>query len=457
MAINIDAEKKAYKCFITAGMTSAGACGLIGNLEAESDGFYSNRVEYLCIKRLKENGKAYTSESYTAAVDAGKISCEEFLHPIPGKQYGYGLAQWTSPGRKSGLYTRAKEAGKSIADEDVQFSYLLEELENNYSSVLKVLKTTNSIREASDVVLKKFEIPADTSESVCAGRAARGQRFYDTYIVERSEGAMDTKKIVAAVIEDAVGFAVGIATDNSHGYSQVVRSLYNIDNPKSFDCSSLVLTAFYYAFVKNGLSTQAEYLKKNCSYTGNMMNMVKCGFEVVATNQTAHAKMVRGDIELNVTHHTALALDANNIVHARSSEGTSDTKDGSGNEIRVQPWYLYSRGWTHRLRFTGTGIDFSGLTGSGNQQQEPEKKTDGGSGYMFTVGNVKNGSKGNDVKLLQRLLKSNGCKGADKKTLAIDGDAGTNTVYAIKTFQKKKGLQVDGIAGPATWKSILLR
>ncbi|MEI3521069.1 MAG: phage tail tip lysozyme [Anaerosacchariphilus sp.] len=60
--INIEAEKKAYKKFIAAGMTPAGACGLLGNLEAESDGFYPNRVEYLCIKRLKENGKSYTDE-----------------------------------------------------------------------------------------------------------------------------------------------------------------------------------------------------------------------------------------------------------------------------------------------------------------------------------------------------------------------------------------------------------
>ena len=44
MAINVDAEKRAYQRFIAAGMTPAGACGLIGNLEAESDGFYANRV-----------------------------------------------------------------------------------------------------------------------------------------------------------------------------------------------------------------------------------------------------------------------------------------------------------------------------------------------------------------------------------------------------------------------------
>ena len=90
MSINVEAEKRAYKKFRQAGMTAAGACGLIGNLEAESDGFYTNRVEYLCLKRLKEKGKVYTHATYTAAIDSGKISCEEFLHPLSGKQYGYG-------------------------------------------------------------------------------------------------------------------------------------------------------------------------------------------------------------------------------------------------------------------------------------------------------------------------------------------------------------------------------
>lgn len=182
MTVNVEAEKRAYLKFVAAGMTPEGACALIGHLEAESAGFYANRVEYLCIRRMKENGKTYTDETYTAAVDSGKISCEEFLHPLPGKQYGYGLAQWTSPARKSGLWSLAKQKGVSIANEDLQLEYLLFELSSSYSSVLKVLKSATSIREASDVVLKKFEVPADTSESVCAGRAARGQAFYDKYV-----------------------------------------------------------------------------------------------------------------------------------------------------------------------------------------------------------------------------------------------------------------------------------
>lgn len=170
--------------------------------------------------------------------------------------------------------------------------------------------------------------------------------------------------IIQNIINDAVSFAVGIANDNSHGYSQAVRSLYNITNPKSYDCSSLCCTAYYYAFLKNGLTEQANYLKANCSYTGNMLRMLNVGFEIVARNQTAHAQMQKGDLELNENYHVAMAIDRDNIVHARSSEGTTNTIDDSGNEIRTQKWYLYNinhGGWTHRLRFTGKGLNLSNV------------------------------------------------------------------------------------------------
>lgn len=183
--------------------------------------------------------------------------------------------------------------------------------------------------------------------------------------------------IVQNIINDAVSFAVGIANDNSHGYSQAVRSLYNITNPKSFDCSSLCCTAYYYAFLKNGLTEQANYLKAHCSYTGNMLNMTNVGFEIVARNQTAHAQMQKGDLELNVNYHVAMAIDKDNIVHARSSEGTTNTIDDSGNEIRTQPWVLYNPnhgGWTHRLRFTGKGLNLSNVNPYTNTTTSTYKK-----------------------------------------------------------------------------------
>lgn len=282
--------------------------------------------------------------------------------------------------------------------------------------------------------------------------------FYKDYAAEnKNEGETTVKKtktqIIQEIKDDAVEFAVNIANDNNHGYSQRIRSLYEINDPKSFDCSSLVCTAFYYAFLKNGLTTQARYLKEHCSYTGNMLEILNCGFEIVARNQTAHAQMQKGDIELNTTHHTALAIDKDNIVHARSSEGTTDTKDNSGNEIRTQPWYLYSHGWTHRLRFTGKGIDFTKLTTDTDTPIKPNTQT--GGKYMFEPKTVQLGSTGTSVLLLQEILVARGFKGKNGKVLDLDREAGDNTIYALKQYQKSRGLEVDGVCGSATWKDLI--
>ena len=291
--------------------------------------------------------------------------------------------------------------------------------------------------------------------------------FYKDYtatVKNENKGEDTVKKtksqIIQAVINDAVEFAVNIANDNAHGYSQRIRSLYEINDPKSFDCSSLACTAYYYAFMKNGLTQQARYLKEHCSYTGNMLNMCNCGFEVVARNQTAHAQMQKGDLELNVTHHVAMAIDRDNIVHARSSEGTTNTIDDSGSEIRTQPWYLYSHGWTHRLRFSGKGIDFSGLTGTTTSKTETtttSNTTQTGGKYMFNPETVKAGDKNTSVLLLQEILRARGFKGKNGKALKLTWTADANTIYALKAYQesRKEVLEVDGICGPATWKDLI--
>lgn len=158
-----------------------GAAGLMGNLYAES-GLNQKNLENLCEKRLKEAGKTYcTDEAYTSAVDTGKISREEFLNPLPGKQYGYGLAQWTSTGRKAGLYDLVKSKGVSIGDLEAQLEFLVKELSTSYKSVLSVLKTATSVKAASDKVLTGFECPTDQSNAIKEKRAEYGQEYYKKY------------------------------------------------------------------------------------------------------------------------------------------------------------------------------------------------------------------------------------------------------------------------------------
>ena len=69
MAIQKTQTSDKVWAFLTkVGFSNIGAAALMGNIYAES-GMIANRVEILCLKRLKENGYGnYTDASYTAAV-----------------------------------------------------------------------------------------------------------------------------------------------------------------------------------------------------------------------------------------------------------------------------------------------------------------------------------------------------------------------------------------------------
>ena len=66
---------------------------------------------------------------------------------------------------------------------------------------------------------------------------------------------------------------------------------------------------------------------------------------------------------------------------------------------------------------------------------------------------LRRGSKGNSVRALQLLLIGNGCSVGK---YGVDGDFGGDTAAAVRRYQSRKGLTVDGIAGPATWSALLI-
>lgn len=62
---------------------------------------------------------------------------------------------------------------------------------------------------------------------------------------------------------------------------------------------------------------------------------------------------------------------------------------------------------------------------------------------------VRKGSSGDDVRTLQTMLNLVGF------VLDIDGQFGSQTETAVRAFQAKKGLTIDGIAGPQTWNALM--
>ena len=79
----------------------------------------------------------------------------------------------------------------------------------------------------------------------------------------------------------------------------------------------------------------------------------------------------------------------------------------------------------------------------------------GGDKCMIELSVLSVGSKGEQVKAVQRLLKSMGYRGANNTALSIDGDFGNNTKIALVAFQKAKGLTADGVCGSKTWSKLI--
>lgn len=243
-------------------------------------------------------------------------------------------------------------------------------------------------------------------------------RPWDYIIRWRDEelGNLFADLAVEAALNDRIGYDQGTAGNSGDRYTFRKQMQAAGWRPSSIkvaceaDCSESTIVLIRAVGHLKGIK---ELQECNATWTGDMMNYFRSAagkqyFIVLRGAYLTKPSLARrGDINLNVAHHVNVTIDDGENAKKESKENTSTIT--------------------------------------------------GGSGYMFSVGNVKSGTKGNDVKLLQRLLKSNGFRGADGKLLTIDGDCGTNTVYAIKSYQKKKGLSVDGIAGPATWKIILLR
>ncbi len=61
---------------------------------------------------------------------------------------------------------------------------------------------------------------------------------------------------------------------------------------------------------------------------------------------------------------------------------------------------------------------------------------------------LKRGSRGADVKKLQKLLNA---RGLSPHPIALDGVFGPTTLDAVKKFQRQAHIPVDGIVGGKTW------
>lgn len=233
-------------------------------------------------------------------------------------------------------------------------------------------------------------------------------------------------------IEDAVAWAIATANDNSHGYSQADR--WGPD----YDCSSFVTSAWEHAGV--------PVKRAGASYTGNMRGaFLACGFVDVTTQVglSSGYGIQPGDVLLNYSAHTCLAIGGGKVANCRTNEGNAQAGDQSGNEIRIQSYWNFP--WNCVLRYKGN-----------NQSTEKHGKNDGNSAALTESHDWKpsqlqySNSYKADCVVLQALLNAHhfSCGSAD-------GFFGAKTQAAVTAAQRYYGLEVDGICGKQTWAKLL--
>ena len=178
-------QQKIWNYFKAKKLSNFGIAGLMGNLQAES-GLNPKNMQNSYEAKLGLN-----DETYTAKVDDGSYT--NFVKD----KVGYGLAQWTFWSRKQNMYNFIKGKNKSIGDLEAQLDFLYEELTKQYAPVWNGLMNATSVFEASNIVLLKFEKPANQSEAVQKKRAELGMSWYNQF-ADNSVAATPTNPQIAA-------------------------------------------------------------------------------------------------------------------------------------------------------------------------------------------------------------------------------------------------------------------
>lgn len=381
------------------GFSDFGVAGLMGNLDAES-ALRPNNLQDTYSRSL-----GLSDAEYTAKVDNGTYT--NFVRDSAG----YGLAQWTYWSRKENLLNYAKSKKKSIGDLEMQLEFLVQELKTSYkNSVYNILVNATTVQQASDVVLMNFERPANAAAQK-SKRATMGQVYYDKYVkgVENTTMATNTYK-------------KGQKTKLSENFSSL-----EFDCHGSGCCSETIINP-----------KLVEYVQKIRDHFGKSIT-VTSGYRCPVHNKriggatgSRHSKGDAADIVVQGVTPREVAKYAESIgikgigLYETSADGYFthiDTRD------KKSFWY--------------------------GQKEAPRTTFGGGSSVTPTPAPqsdlLRFGSEGDDVKELQEnLIKL----GYDLGKSGADGDFGTKTLVAVKDFQEKHNLTVDGIVGSATKKAI---
>lgn len=387
------------------GMNDYGCSGVLSSLDCESA---------LNPKNLEDSHQTrlgYNDDSYVEAVNSGRYT--NFVNDCAG----FGLAQWTWWTRKRDLLQFAQSRGVSIGDMEMQLDFMFKELTELFPSVLNALRSATSVLQASNAMLLQYERPANMSTSAQNLRASYAQRYYDRFSKNTTEE------------KTTMGYKT-VAKRSNTKLSEHFSS-NEFDCHGSGCCSQTVIN-----------EKLVEYLEKIREHFGQPITITsayRCPKHNSRVNGATGSRHTKGD----ATDIVVAGVRPADVAKFAESIGImgiglyETSKDGHFVHIDTRDKKSFWYGQACSPRTTFGGASGSG-SNSGSTDTSEESKN-----YMLYIG-----STGNAVRALQEKLVKLGYQ------IATDGIYGNMTKSAVLEYQKKNGLDADGIAGTLTQKSI---
>lgn len=434
--------KEIYLHLIQAGLTSYGACALMGNLQAES-GLRSNNAE---------NGRTSLSDDdYTASVDNGTYTA------FVTDAIGYGLAQWTYWSRKQSLLAFSKSRGCSIGDCAMQLDFCLKEIKDRYRGLFNELCSTKDLKRATADVCTIYEKPAVNNIDT---RYKYAQQFYDELVnsPEKEETELTENESIAKLVSCAkkqVGYlekktnaylddkTANAGSNNWNRYARDIDNKYpDFYNGKKNGfswCDIFVdwvfIECFGYESALKLLYQPEKSAGAGCKYSADYYRRNNAFFKQPVVGD----QVFFGDY--GNEGHTGIVVDVSGNV-ITTVEG--NTSGGYGVNANGDGVYLkqYNFATTY---IPGFGRPNWSVVCEKTNADDKEETT-------VSYPMLKRGSTGEFVKKVQNLLIKNGysCGPA-----GADGDFGEGTKRGVMSFQADNDLDTDGVVGAKTWAALL--
>jgi hypothetical protein len=284
-----------------------------------------------------------TLNAVQVAAIMGNMYSESGLNPTAQEPdgSGYGLAQWSSPGRKQGLANYASSQGKPESDPTVQVGYLLQEYNNQFAPLFKGtdFATGTDIAAATTSWMDIFESPlvqTGTDPSALNSKripaAVKIYSFYSSLAPGGTSSSVTAQNcsgadgIVAGnIVKTALAlslpapetpdrnYQLSSALNDKDGYSDA-RDTYQDTKPKInptadwSDCGGFIATVMISSgadpdYVKVGVSKQITYVEANPSKFKIIKNPTIADLQpgdILLSNVAGHTQMYTGNGSLPV-------------------------------------------------------------------------------------------------------------------------------------------------------------